>query len=130
MRLASTVTVVVFRALGTDLGADEVAAGVDDVVEDVTDVEGAGVDTLLASVDVVVLTVMSFPWTSMRAWGNSANLTSRAVGSRFLAKAYNESTGPEDGVMIFHSYCYGEVGESTLAGKERIVQRSQTICLA
>lgn len=82
MKLASTVTVVLFTFLASGFFAAVFAAAATDggVAEEtaaVFDPEGAGVPVRLCS----VLTVRSLPCVSISTPGNSANLVSRATGS-------------------------------------------------
>lgn len=51
------------------------------------------------------LTVRSFPWVSMSATGNSANLASRAGGRRVLTKAKSALTSGLEAVSSVQLYC-------------------------
>ena len=102
LNVASTSTVDVFKifALGGGLFAAGLGAGVAAVVVEVVIVDCTGVPVRLAS----ALTVRSFPWVSMIAAGNSANLVSSAVASFAFASRKSASTGLEDFVESVQSY--------------------------
>jgi len=95
----STVIEVVFILLffffSAGWGAGAAVAGTLAPVPLEVEAAGAGVPDRLGS----VLTVRSLPCVSTIATANSANLVSRAVGSRDLARAKIESTSGEEAVV-------------------------------